>query len=198
MCDVTRCPRSRGEVDRCPRSRCEMARRPGEVRAFFYTQQNMRKFGYRLFCVGFHRPAWLWLGGKRYREKSQLAAILNAQSARHGDQPGPKLACSAQNPPPLRAPQPRARERPAEPKEKVANVQKKMYPYNIILLGKWWWWTCPKERAKIWLSFVLCGFLSSCLALARRKAIPRKEPARRDFERPQRAPRSPAGAQTCA
>ena len=36
------------------------------------------------------------------------------------------------------------------------------------------------------------------LALARRKAIPRKEPARRDFERPETAPRIPGGAQTCA
>ena len=41
----------------------------------------------------------------------------------------------------------------------------------------------------------LCGFPSSCLALARRAAIPRKEPALPNFERPQRAPRSPTGAQ---
>ena len=43
------------------------------------------------------------------------------------------------------------------------------------------------EDAKGCWSFVLCGFPSPCLALARRKAIPRKEPARHGFERPERA-----------
>ena len=47
-------------------------------------------------------------------------------------------------------------------------------------------------------SFVLWGFPSPCLDLARRKAIPRKDPAPRDSKRPKHAPRSPAGAQHCS
>ena len=41
------------------------------------------------------------------------------------------------------------------------------------------------------------GFPWTCLTMAGRKPIPRQEPARRDLERPQQAPRNPAGAQTC-
>ena len=58
-------------------------------------------------CV-FHCLAGLWLSGKR--DYLPVRATVNAQSARHGARPGPKLAPSVQAAP-LRAPQPRAREK---------------------------------------------------------------------------------------
>ena len=55
-------------------------------------------------------------------------------------------------------------------------------------------------HGKTWekLFFVGVGFPSSCLALTRPRAIPRKAPTPRDLEGLERAPRSPAWAQGCA
>ena len=53
-----------------------------------------------------------------------------------------------------------------------------------------------QQSAKI-IFLTIWGFPVAWLSLTRRKAIPRKEPACRDFERPERAPRSPAGDETC-
>ena len=43
------------------------------------------------FLVGFHRPAWLWLGGNRSRDCVPARATLTAQSTRHRARPGAKL-----------------------------------------------------------------------------------------------------------
>ena len=59
---------------------------------------------------------------------------------------------------------------------------------------------CTAEHGKTCrvVFFFLCRYPRSCLALARRKTIPRKAPAPRDFERLEHAPRSMAGARTCS
>ena len=63
-----------------------------------------------------------------------------------------------------------------------------------------------REHPKTWcdiiyiyiLYTILCGFPMSCVALALRKAIPSSHVTSRDFQRPDHAPRRPAGSQNCA
>ena len=71
-----------------------------------------------------YEPAWLWLVEKQSRGFFPDFATSNAQSTRHGPRPGPKLE-SCVHAPPLRAPRPRARKRPAAGREKLGDAQKK-------------------------------------------------------------------------
>ena len=79
----------------------------------------------------FHGPGWLLLGGTRFGEKSQLAATLSAQSARHGAWPGPNLVPSLQEGP-LRASQPRMRDKAAAGKEMLP-ICKKVHFVHICI-----------------------------------------------------------------
>ena len=73
-----------------------------------------------VICVGFHRYACLWLGGKRSREKEAARATLNAQRTHYGARPGPQLAPSVHAFPCV----PRARKDP-HPEEKNLPMRKK-------------------------------------------------------------------------
>ena len=72
---------------------------------------------------GFYGPGWLWLGAKRSRGILSACAILKAQSTHRGARPGSKLATRVPAGP-LRAPQPRARERPAARRQERVGVPK--------------------------------------------------------------------------
>ena len=75
----------------------------------------------KMVVWSFHGPAWLWIGGKRSRQKQPDRATLGAQSTRHGARPGSNV-CRTVQAGVLRAPQPerqkniRARRRRACPK----------------------------------------------------------------------------------
>ena len=72
--------------------------------------RERRKNEQKLYYRGFDVPGWLYFGGKRSSDYLPDRTALNAQSTRHGARPGPKHAPSVYAPP-LRAPQPRAREK---------------------------------------------------------------------------------------
>ena len=72
-----RCKRG-GEAARRPHSRCEVASQATRRGASCYTQRETREHLLLFFCVGFHCPARLWLGGTPPREHLPDFATLNA------------------------------------------------------------------------------------------------------------------------
>ena len=72
-----------------------------------------------------HCLARFWLGGKRSRDYLAVRATLTARTRLHGARRGPNLRVVSVQAGPLRAPQPRTRERPAAGTENVADMPKK-------------------------------------------------------------------------
>ena len=107
------------EVARRPRSSCGGASRPSEVQAVILSRtcENLLV----VFLCGFHSPAWLWLGGKRSREKEPARATSNAQSTRHGARPGPKKMRLVYTRPPCVSCSREHEKRPAAGREELAN-----------------------------------------------------------------------------
>ena len=85
----------------------------------------------------FHRPVWLWLSGTRPRDYLPDRATLNAQSTRHGTWPGLNLRL-AYTRVPCCVPRSRERkERPADGRQTIADVQNKCIRYIYTQGGEW-------------------------------------------------------------